>query len=85
MASYRAVQLDGTRGVPTAVYSGDDIMKIIHLQACARRFLAKRLMKNVLENPSQFLKTTGDAATSYYSRYTGTVNYQSQLVDDKLQ
>ena len=50
-------------------------MKIVHLQACARRFLARRLMKNVLENPSQFLRATGEGASSYYSRYTGTVNY----------
>ena len=36
-------------------------------------------MKNVLENPSQFLRAT---QSSHFSRFGG--NYTSQLVEDKV-
>ena len=50
--SITAVRLEGTCGIATRIYEVDEIRKVIHLQACARRFLAMRMIKNILENPS---------------------------------
>ena len=76
---FESTHLPGTSGVPSRLYSGIDVMKIVHLQACARRFLAQRLIKNVVENPSLYLRPT---YSSQYSKYAA--NYTSQLVSDKL-
>ena len=76
---HKPVQLQGTRGVPARLYSSNDIVKIVHLQACARRFLAQRLIKNVIENPSIYLRPT---YSSQYSKYAA--NYISPTVTEKL-
>ena len=73
------MHLPGTRGVPSRLYKSDEIFKIVHLQACARRFLAQRLIKNVIENPSLFLRPT---YSSQQSRYAA--NYSSQVVQEIL-
>ena len=73
--NYEAVHLPGTRNVPARHYTSHDIFKIVHLQACARRFLAQRLIKNVIENPSLYLRPT---YSSQYSKYAA--NYNSQVV-----
>lgn len=55
-------------------------MKVVHLQACARRFLAQRLIRNVIENPSVYLRPT---YSSQYSKFA--TNYQSQIVNEKIE
>ena len=72
----QSVHLQGTRGVPTRLYAPKEIRKIIHLQACARRWLAQRLLRNVIDNPDQFLRPTFFRESQ--------ADYSSEIVDDKL-
>ena len=44
ISGIQTVQLHGTRGVPARIYTREEILKIVHLQACARRFLTQRLI-----------------------------------------
>lgn len=65
--------------MPTRLYSKDEIRKIVHLQACARRFLAQRLIKNVIENPSLYLRPS---VSSQFNKYVAS--YSSPIVNQKL-
>ena len=50
------MQLKGTRVLPSRTYTYEDIMKVIHLQACARRFLAQNLIRNIMKKPGLYLQ-----------------------------
>jgi hypothetical protein len=69
----------GTRGVPSRIYTADEICKVVHLQACARRFLAQRLIKHVIEHPSHYLQAEFSSSV-----YKGGANYYSQVVAQRL-
>ena len=53
---YEQAFLNGTRNVPDRSFSALDVRKVVYLQACARRFLAQRLVKNMVSNPHLFMR-----------------------------
>ena len=62
------------------MFTAADIVKIVSIQAHARRFMAQRQYNRILLNPKKYLNAE---YSSQYSHYAS--NYQNSVVMEKLE
>ena len=60
-------------------FRGEDIVRIVKIQAHIRGFLAKRRLMRILQNPQQYLRADQTSMSLAVSNYNNTV------VNEKLQ
>lgn len=80
-----SVHLTGKNGVPSRTFTRDQLLKVIHVQACIRRFLCKKLVKNLAINPGLYHRTPSSVQSHLSnSRKKQTRSYTSKIVNRKL-